>query len=60
MADILIADDSDTVRSIMKEMLENSGHNVVGEATNGLGAVTMFEELRPDITTLDIDRKSVV
>jgi len=35
-------------------MLERHGHQVVGEAENGLVAVTKYKEIRPDIVTMDI------
>jgi len=54
MAKILITDDSDTIREVMKGILAKTDHVVVGEAENGLEAVEKFKELRPDITTLDI------
>ena len=51
MAKILIVDDSRTSRKVLKTILEEGGHEVIGEATDGL---TKFKELSPDITTLDI------
>jgi len=54
MAKILVVDDSITYRQMMTEVLEQGGHTVVGEAEDGLQAVKLFKELRPDITTLDI------
>ncbi|GAE87687.1 chemotaxis regulator [Acetivibrio straminisolvens JCM 21531] len=35
-------------------MLERHGHEVVGEAENGLVAVTKYKEIKPDIVTMDI------
>lgn len=54
MARILITDDSETIRELMKEILKSGGHTIVGEAVDGKEAVSMFNELHPDITTLDI------
>lgn len=54
MARILITDDSETIREVMKNIFLDSGHTIVGEAANGLEGVEKFTELRPDITTLDI------
>ena len=54
MARILVVDDSSTYRYSMRDILENAGHIVAGEAVNGAEAVEMYMELRPDITTLDI------
>lgn len=54
MAKILIVDDSKTSRKILRNILEDSGHEVVGEAINGEEAVVKYKELQPDITTMDI------
>lgn len=54
MARILIVDDSRTTRRILKQILEDIGHEVVGEAVNGEKAVTLYKELKPDLTTMDI------
>lgn len=54
MAKILIVDDSRTSRKILKGILENEGHEVVGEATNGQEGYEKYVELKPDIVTMDI------
>lgn len=54
MAKILIVDDSITSRKILKGILTENGHEVIGEAINGMDAVNKFKELHPDITTMDI------
>ena len=54
MAKILIVDDSITSRIILKNILIENGHEVIGEAINGKDAVSKFKELQPDITTMDI------
>jgi two-component system chemotaxis response regulator CheY len=54
MAGILVVDDSAFIRKVIGAILASEGHNVVGEAENGVDAVTCFHALRPDITTLDI------
>ncbi len=54
MAKILVVDDSRTSRKILKGLLESAGHEVVGEATNGLEGYEQYVELKPDIVTLDI------
>ena len=51
MAKILIVDDSRTSRKILRTILEGAGHEVIGEAVDG---VNKFRELSPEITTLDI------
>ncbi len=54
MAKILIVDDSRTSRKILRTILENAGHEVLGEAVDGVDGVNKFQELSPEITTLDI------
>ncbi len=54
MAKILIVDDSRTSRKILRGLLEESGHEVIGEAENGFEGVEKFKKLNPEITTLDI------
>ena len=54
MPKILIVDDSKTQRTLLRELLENSGFSVVGEAENGEEGLMKFKELRPDLVTLDI------
>ena len=54
MSRILIVDDSRTSRKILRSILENAGHDIVGEAMDGQDGVNKFKDLRPDIVTLDI------
>lgn len=54
MANILIVDDSRTSRKMLRNILEESGHVIVGEAVNGQEAVKQFQALKPDLVTLDI------
>ena len=54
MARILIVDDSIVMRKNLRTILEKAGHRIVGEAVNGRQAITMYEELKPDVVTMDI------
>lgn len=54
MAKILMVDDSKTSRKILKGILEENGHEVIGEAVNGEDGIEKFKELKPDLTTMDI------
>jgi two-component system, chemotaxis family, chemotaxis protein CheY len=54
MAKILICDDSDFMRMILKRMLVENGHEVVGEAINGKQAVELYQLHSPELTTMDI------
>jgi two-component system chemotaxis response regulator CheY len=54
MARVLIVDDAAFMRKMLSDALSSGGHEVVGEASNGNEAVQQFQELRPELTTLDI------
>ena len=54
MGKILIVDDSRTSRKMLREILEDMGHEIAGEATNGEEGYVMYKELNPDLVTLDI------
>lgn len=55
MARILIADDHAVVRMAVRLIVEKAGHEVVGEAGNGLEVVALARSLIPDLVILDID-----
>ncbi|HVV58537.1 MAG TPA: response regulator [Gaiellaceae bacterium] len=54
MARVLVVDDAAFMRKMVSDALAGGGHEVVGEASNGVEAYDRFQELRPDVTTLDI------
>lgn len=54
MARILIADDAAFMRMMLKDILTKNGYDVVGEAANGNEAVEKFQQLTPDLVTMDI------
>ncbi|MCL5959942.1 MAG: response regulator, partial [Chloroflexi bacterium] len=51
---VIIADDESLIRMDLKEMLSSQGYKVVGEVSNGLAAVNLARELRPDLVVMDI------
>lgn len=53
-ARVLIADDASFMRQMIREIIEPEGYEVVGEATNGMEAVQLYQELQPDLVTMDI------
>jgi two-component system, chemotaxis family, chemotaxis protein CheY len=54
MARVLVVDDAAFMRKMVGDALAKGGHEVVGEAANGLEAVERYQALRPEVTTLDI------
>ncbi|MGB9614668.1 MAG: chemotaxis protein CheY [Fervidobacterium sp.] len=54
MARVLVVDDAAFMRMMLKDILTKAGHEVVGEAANGLEAVEKYKELKPDVVTMDI------
>jgi two-component system chemotaxis response regulator CheY len=51
---IMIVDDAAFMRMMLKDILSKNGYEVVGEAENGAIAVDKYNELRPDLITMDI------
>ncbi|MFB6604059.1 ANTAR domain-containing response regulator [Streptomyces noursei] len=51
---VVIAEDEALIRLDLKEMLEEEGYSVVGEAGDGQTAVELAREHRPDLVILDV------
>ena len=51
---VLIVDDAAFMRMMLRDILSKNGFEIVGEAENGKIAVQMYEELKPDVVTMDI------
>ncbi|WP_407564250.1 ANTAR domain-containing response regulator [Streptomyces sp. 184] len=51
---VVIAEDEALIRLDLKEMLEEEGYTVVGEAGDGETAVALAREHRPDLVILDV------
>lgn len=51
---VILADDHGIVREGLRTVIEQAGIEVVGEAENGVEAVTLAESLQPDVMLLDI------
>jgi two-component system chemotaxis response regulator CheY len=56
---ILIVDDSSIMRKMIKETLISGGHDVIGEANNGADAVSLYQDLKPDLVTMDITMRGM-
>lgn len=54
MKKVLIVDDSKTSRKILKNIFEENNYEVAGEAANGQECLDKYQELHPDLVTLDI------
>lgn len=50
---ILIADDSQFMRGLLKDIISAEGHEII-EAENGKEALDKYEKEKPDLTLLDI------
>jgi putative two-component system response regulator len=55
---ILVADDTESVRSLFDRLLTSDGHEVVS-ASDGLGALEAVRHHRPDVILLDVDMPSM-
>ncbi len=51
---ILVVDDAAFMRMMLRDILAKNGFEVVGESENGLLAIERFQELKPDLVTMDI------
>jgi two-component system chemotaxis response regulator CheY len=51
---ILIADDNDIVRTVIRFFLETKGFDVCGEAADGVDAIEKAKQLKPDLIVLDV------
>ena len=54
MTSVLIVDDHPSFRASVRRLLEAEGFAIVGEASDGYGAIAAAERLRPDVVLLDI------
>ena len=53
---ILVADDASFMRQMIREIIEMEDYEVVAEAIDGIQAMELYQEHRPDLVTMDIGR----
>jgi two-component system chemotaxis response regulator CheY len=51
---LLVTDDSMIIREIIKDIATQDGWNVIAEASNGLEAINLYRDRKPDAVTLDL------
>jgi len=51
---IMVVEDSETTRRIIRAILETREWKICGEAKNGQAAIRQFRKLRPDVVILDL------
>lgn len=54
MARIVIVDDASFMRGSLEFILRNAGHEIVGLGKDGAEAIRLYQELKPDLMTMDI------
>jgi DNA-binding NarL/FixJ family response regulator len=56
---VLLVDDHDLFRTGLRNLLEEHGLAIVGEASNGLEAVRLVRELTPDVVVMDLNMPGI-
>jgi DNA-binding NarL/FixJ family response regulator len=56
---VVIVDDHDLFRTGLKNLLEEQGVQVVGEAANGRDALRLVSELAPDVVIMDLNMPGI-
>jgi len=56
---ILVVEDSTMMRRVIVNVLNEAGHEVVGEASSGQQALDMYQELKPELVTMDITMRGM-
>jgi two-component system chemotaxis response regulator CheY len=54
MTKLLVVDDAPFIIEIIRHILKNTSYEIIGEAANGVEAIEMATNLRPDIILMDI------
>ncbi len=53
-AKILVVDDAQFMRMMLKNILSGAGYEVVGEGENGVQAIEKYKDLKPDMVIMDM------
>jgi two-component system response regulator (stage 0 sporulation protein F) len=53
MATILVIDDEDSIRTLLKDVLEKAGHRVI-QASDGRAGLTAYQKNKVDLVLMDI------
>jgi len=51
---VLIVDDSEVMREMIRDILKGKGFEIAGEAKDGIEALEQYKNLHPDFVTMDI------
>ena len=54
MTSVMIVDDSEAIRMVLKDIVTIGDYNLVGELQNGVGALEEYIKLKPDVVLLDM------
>ena len=54
MVKVMVADDSDAIRQVLRDILSIGEHEIVAEAVDGNEAVEKFDKMQPGILLLDL------
>ncbi|MDD5347193.1 MAG: response regulator [Candidatus Omnitrophica bacterium] len=54
MARVLVVDDALFMRRMLSDILKKEGIEICGEAENGKDAIMKYQQLKPDLVTMDI------
>jgi len=54
MAGVMIADDSESARLALRDMVEAGKHKVVAESVDGIDTLEKFDSIKPDVLLLDV------
>lgn len=51
---VLIVDDNDLMRTLLRGILRNEAYQIIGDAKNGVLALEFIERMKPDIVCMDV------